>query len=376
MTDPPTLEPRVSTPIKCLLVDDLPENLLALAVLLRRPDLELLQARSGPEALEILLAHDVALALVDVQMPDMDGFELAELMRGSQRTRNVPIIFVTAGGRDQHRLFKGYDAGAVDFLFKPIEAEVLRSKVEVFIQLQRQKQQLSDQLNELTETLRLNEMFTAVLSHDLRSPLAAILTTAELLERGPDPAAAVRAATRIKSSGRRMARLIEDTLDLARARLAGGIPLRPAPADLGELVGRVAQELQTAHPDRRIDLQAQGDLAGVWDVDRMAQVASNLIGNAIQHGKGPAIRVALDGQAREQVALSVASAGVIAADVLPHLFNPFRRGQRQRGSGEGLGLGLYIVQQIVQAHRGRVQVLARPEEAETMFRVEVPRHTG
>ena len=121
--------------VKCLLVDDVEENLLALSALLRRDDVELLEARSGAEALELLLVHDVALALLDVQMPDMDGFELAELMRGSERTRHVPIIFVTAGARDQHRLFKGYEAGAVDFLYKPIEPHILKNKAEVFFQL-------------------------------------------------------------------------------------------------------------------------------------------------------------------------------------------------------------------------------------------------
>ena len=104
--------------MKCLLVDDLDENLLALDALLRRAGVELLHARSGPEALELLLEHDVALALLDVQMPEMDGFELAELMRGSERTRHVPIIFVTAGAHDQRRVFQGYESGAVDFLLQ------------------------------------------------------------------------------------------------------------------------------------------------------------------------------------------------------------------------------------------------------------------
>jgi two-component system sensor histidine kinase/response regulator len=94
-------------PIKCLLVDDLEENLLALSALLARPDVEILTARSGSEALELLLLHEVALAFLDVQMPDMDGFELAELLRGSERTRHIPLIFVTAGAREQHRQFKG-----------------------------------------------------------------------------------------------------------------------------------------------------------------------------------------------------------------------------------------------------------------------------
>ena len=115
-------ELRTQSPVKFLLVDDLEENLIALEALLRREDLVLLKAHSGREALELLLAHDVALALVDVHMPEMDGFELAELMRGVERTRHVPIIFVTAAMRESHRVFQGYDAGAVDFLFKPIES--------------------------------------------------------------------------------------------------------------------------------------------------------------------------------------------------------------------------------------------------------------
>src|SRR5262245_13845643 len=127
--------------VKCLLVDDLEENLLALSALLHRPDVELLTARSGKEALELLLVNDVALALLDVHMPEMDGFELAELMRGTERTRHVPIIFVTAAARDQYRSFKGYELGAVDFLYKPIEPHVLQSKADIFFQLYRQKQQ-------------------------------------------------------------------------------------------------------------------------------------------------------------------------------------------------------------------------------------------
>ncbi len=169
--------------MKCLLVDDLEENLLALAALLQRPDVEILTARSGREALELLLIHDVALALLDVQMPEMDGFELAELMRGSVRTRQVPIIFVTAGARDQHRLFQGYESGAVDFLFKPIEPHILQSKADVFFELHRHRQQLARELQQKTETLRLNEMLTAALSHDLRSPLNAVLTSATLIQR-------------------------------------------------------------------------------------------------------------------------------------------------------------------------------------------------
>lgn len=136
-------------PVPFLLVDDLEENLLSLDALLRQDDLLLLKAKSGDEALELLLENDVALALVDVQMPGLNGFELAELMRGNARTRHIPIIFVTAGAADVQRRFRGYEAGAVDFIQKPIEPSVLRSKVAVFYDLYRQRQQLTAQRDEL-----------------------------------------------------------------------------------------------------------------------------------------------------------------------------------------------------------------------------------
>jgi len=298
--------------VKCLLVDDLEENLLALSALLRREDVEILQAHSGAEALELLLANDVALAFLDVQMPDMDGFELAELMRGSDRTRHVPIIFVTAGVRDQYRLFKGYDTGAVDFLYKPIDPHILKSKADVFFQLYRQKQQLARQLQELTETLRLNELFTAVLGHDLRNPLSAILNSANLLERISKEDVVKQSATRMVSSGKRMSRMIDDMLDLTRARLGGGIPLRLQETEFAVLVQRVIQEHQVAFPAGRFETRLEGDLTGSWDADRLAQVTSNLIGNALEHGesKDP-IEVNLNGTRPDRVTLTVSNTGVI-----------------------------------------------------------------
>src|SRR6202035_3283084 len=176
---------------------------------------------------------------LDVQMPDMDGFQLAELMRGSERTRHVPIIFVTAGAREAQRVFKGYESGAVDFIYKPIEPHILKNKADVFFQLYRQRQQLAMELNDRTETLRLNEMFTALLAHDLRSPLSAILASAHLLKRRSSEPPALEAAARIVSSGNRMARMIEDMLDLARARLGGGVIRKREPGDFRARVPRV-----------------------------------------------------------------------------------------------------------------------------------------
>lgn len=359
--------------VKCLLVDDLEENLLALSALLAEDSVELLQARSGSEALELLLKNEVGLALIDVQMPEMDGFELAELMRSNERTRNVPIIFVTAGSRDRERVFKGYDSGAVDFLYKPIEPVILKNKCEVFFQLFRQKQQLADQLKERTETLRMNEMFIAVLSHDLRNPLNAVYSAAELLMKRSDDDVVRAMSQQIKASGKRMRRMIDDLLDVARARLGGGLMVNQAPTELNELVRRVVSEHQAVHPERRLDVKAQGDLSGRWDPDRLAQLVSNLIGNALSHGDpGTPIRIELDGRRADRVALKVANGGVIPKDLVPHLFEPFRRGERVAGAKDGLGLGLYIVQQIVERHGGTMKVESNAESG-TSFLIDLPR---
>jgi two-component system sensor histidine kinase/response regulator len=306
-------------------------------------------------------------------MPKMDGFELAELMRGSERTREIPIIFVTAAARDQHRLFKGYDSGAVDFLYKPIEPHILEGKAHVFFRLARQKQQLAQQLSEKSEALRLNEMFMAVLGHDLRNPLSAILMAAHMVQHQSSDETVRSTAKRIVTSGRRMTRMIDDLLDLARARLAGGIPLKIAQSDLAEPVLKIVREYETAFPDRRIELQQEGNVSGEWDAERLAQATSNLIGNALQHGvPNSTVQVRLDGSGSDGVLLCVSNEGAIPAHVMPHLFEPFQGGQRQPGHNQGLGLGLYIVQQIVHGHRGAVTV-QKPAESRTVFEVKIPR---
>lgn len=356
---------------KCLLVDDLEDNLLALSAVLAGDDVDIFCARSGTEALELMLEHDFALAFLDVQMPGMDGFELAELIRGAERTRHVPLIFVTAGARDRHRLFKGYDSGAVDFLYKPIEPHVARGKSRVFFELYRQRQLLALELRERTETLRLSETFCAVLGHDLRNPLSAILASAYLVQHKTDDPVLKAAADRIVAGGKWMSRLIGDMLDLARARLAGGIPLRLHSADFAALVRQVLREQFGTPQGQRVQLECLGDCQGHWDGDRLGQVISNLVGNALQHGEeGTPVQLRLDGRAADSVTLRVRNAGTIAEERLPQLFDPFSSGGPE--VPKGLGLGLYIVQQIALRHGGEVAV--RTEDGtHTVFELTLPR---
>src|ERR1700749_5141491 len=223
-------------PVKFLLVDDLDENLLVLEALLRREDLELYKARTGREALELALAHEFALALIDVQMPEMDGFELAELMRGAERTRRVPIIFVTAGAVDQQRRFRGYEAGAVDFIFKPIEPHILQSKAYIFFELALQRDALRRAAEEAQAANRAKDDFLATLSHELRTPLNPVLMTATALESDPALPPEVRAQLAVvRRNVEFEPRLIDDLLDITRIS-RGKLTIAAAPTDLHQLL--------------------------------------------------------------------------------------------------------------------------------------------
>jgi signal transduction histidine kinase len=356
--------------VNVLCVDDIEENLVALTTLLARPGLHLVRARSGTEALEALLHGEIALALVDVNMPGMDGFELAELMRGSTRTRDVPIIFLTASSPNRNRMFQGYDAGAVDFLFKPLDPQLLLAKVEVFVQLHRQKEQLAHQLDQLQQAQRMSDLFVGVLGHDLRNPLSSIATTAALLEARPGDADDIRRKARlVLGASRRMERLIQQVLDFALARLQGVIPIEPVAIDLAEIAPRVIAELGTSAVER-VTIQTRGDAIGHWDGDRLMQLLSNLISNAVEHGvAGVPISLTIDATRTDEVVLEVDNRGTIPEAARDLLFSPFK--PRERHS-RGLGLGLYIVDQIVRSHGGTLQLM--PHDEHTRFRVTLPRH--
>ncbi|HTQ03207.1 MAG TPA: response regulator [Polyangiaceae bacterium] len=353
--------------MRFLLVDDIEENLVALEALLRRDGLVLLKARSGMEALELLLAHEVALAFLDVQMPGMDGFELAELMRGAERTKHVPIIFITAGNRDPLRIFKGYESGAVDFLYKPIEPHVLRGKADVFFELYRQRK-------EYAHALRLNELFVGILGHDLRNPLGALVTGTQLLEAQVKDEKQLRTLQRMRSAGQRMTDMIEQLLDLTRARLAGGLGFARTRrrVDVKNLVERTIEELHGLDAEHRILVEAVSGCTTTGDPDRLLQLFSNIIANALHHGQaGSPVEVKLT-CSEQEVCLSVHNDGVIAPELLPTLFDPFRKRGTTRSKSRGLGLGLFISQQIALAHGGSVEVESTAETG-TLFTVRIPR---
>jgi PAS domain S-box-containing protein len=216
------------------------------------------------------------------------------------------------------------------------------------------------------------EQFVSILGHDLRNPLSAITAAAQfMLVAGDLSEAHARAATRIARSANRMSRLIADLLDFTRARMGQGIPIAPIPADMADICRHAIEELLLSNPDRNIAVDVTGDAHGDWDPDRVAQVISNLAGNAVEHGRDP-IRVTLQGEA-DEVVLEVCSAGSpIPPEMLAVIFDPFSRPDSRASARTGLGLGLYISHAIVRSHGGAIAVRSTAADG-TTFTVRWPR---
>lgn len=226
---------------------------------------------------------------------------------------------------------------------------------------------------ELARTVEYNERFMAILGHDLRNPLNAILTTAQLLQRRAASEDIARPAARIVASGDRMRRMIDQLLDLARVRVTGGLRLVPGPVDLAALCRHVLDELRDAHPGARLELEADGALAGRWDGDRLAQVLSNLAGNAIEHGDPAApVRVRLDGSDPDLARIRIENEGAIPEALLASLFDPFRDAVHRGRKPRGLGLGLYISREIITAHGGKLTARSSLRDG-TCFQIELPK---
>jgi signal transduction histidine kinase/DNA-binding response OmpR family regulator len=227
--------------------------------------------------------------------------------------------------------------------------------------------------DESTRAVRLNELFSGVVGHDLRNPLASIIATAQLLigrgAGGPDG----QALRRILSSGQRMARMIDQLLDFTRVRAGGGIPADPQPMDFATVAHEVIDELRDAYPGHEIVVDKRGALTGTWDADRLAQLLSNLVSNAVQHGRRDApVRIDADGTTGDAITLAISNAGAIPPDLVPVVFEPFRGGQHRRDRMSGLGLGLYIAQQIALVHGGTIELMTADPQR-TTFTVTLPR---
>ncbi|MCH4901761.1 MULTISPECIES: hybrid sensor histidine kinase/response regulator [Pseudomonas] len=385
---------------KLLIVDDLPENLLALEALIKREDRTVYKALSADEALSLLLQHEFAMAILDVQMPGMNGFELAELMRGTEKTKNIPIIFVSAAGRELNYAFKGYESGAVDFLHKPLDIHAVKSKVNVFVDLYRQSkamkqqvealeqsrreqeallQQLQSTQGELEQAVRMRDDFMSIVAHEVRTPLNGLILETQLrkMHLARDNAAAFtldkmhamvdRDERQIKS----LIRLIEDMLDVSRIR-TGKLSIRPSRFDLAQLVGTLlenfAQQIEAAETE--VSFTATEPVEGQWDEFRIEQVVSNLLTNALRYGGKSPIQVRVYREGNE-ARVEVQDQGIgISEENQKRIFQQFERVSAKTVVA-GLGLGLFISEQIVAAHGGSIVVESKINEG-ALFRVCLP----
>lgn len=378
---------------------------MALEGLLKRDNLELLKARSGKEALELLLIHDVALAFLDVQMPGMNGFELAELIRGTERTRRVPIIFLTAGAADKERRFRGYEAGAVDFLGKPIEPHTLQSKANVFFELARQRQELSAVAEEkarllaslhqaqkelqlhaeeldrrvrertasLQETNNHLEAFCYTIAHDLRGPMRAQNGFAQVLlddygDRMDEMGRHL--AERIQRTAERQEKLIDDLLAYSRLSRAE-IPLKTV--DLGHVISQVCEDMAFFVNESKAEIKVEPIHFKVVAHEATLQTAiANLISNALKFkktGQVPRIEIRAE-KSGESIRLWIIDHGIgIAPEFFEKIFEVFQR-LHKVDEYTGTGVGLAIVKKALERMGGRVG-LASTESDGARFWIEL-----
>ena len=385
---------------KLLIVDDLPENLLALEALIKREDRIVYKALSADEALSLLLQHEFAMAILDVQMPGMNGFELAELMRGTAKTKNIPIVFVSAAGREMNYAFKGYESGAVDFLHKPLDIHAVKSKVNVFVELYRQSKAMKQQVEaleqsrreqetllaqlqltqvELERAVRMRDDFMSIVSHEVRTPLNGLILETQLrkMHLARDNAAAFtmeKMHAMVDRDERQilsLIRLIEDMLDVSRIR-TGKLSIRPAEFDLARTVDRLLENFSAliSAAQSSVNFTAEYPVVGQWDEFRIEQVISNLLTNALRYGANKPIDVTVYIEGNQAV-VDVRDQGIgISQENQQRVFQQFERVSASQVAA-GLGLGLFISEQIVAAHSGTISVQSELGEG-ALFRVCLP----
>jgi signal transduction histidine kinase len=412
-TDPASNDGR---PCDILVVDDTPENLTAIEVALDELNYRLVKVQSGKEALRRLLKQDFALILLDVQMPTMSGFETARLIRARDRSKHVPIIFITAYDRDDAEVLEAYRLGAVDFLLKPIQPEILKAKASVFVELQRRTQEVERQAEQIrahilqereawlteqrsrleaealkrrleeqrvhaAELQRLNrrleeddrrkDEFIAVLGHELRNPLAPLVNGLELLETA-DARGVARARGVMRRQVDHLIRLVDDLLDMSRVT-RGKIELRRARVRAGDLIDQAVSLATPLIAERRHELVTERQGADVFvdgDEVRLTQVLANLLNNAARYtepGGRLALSVTAGGSGVEFVVKD--NGRGIPKELLPRVFDLF---VQEREGGGGLGIGLTLVKQLVGMHDGRVEAQSEGAGKGSEFRVWLP----
>lgn len=347
-----------------LIVDGDPVSRAELRTLIG-PVARVIEVGSSEEALEIATKRELAAILIDVDLPDCDGFQTVTRLRLDGHGRNVPVLFLSYEVPEWFCEKRGYELGALGYLRKPVDESALHAKLDVLLTLYRR----GVELRQKTEEAEVKDIYMGVLGHDLRTPLSAILMTARnMLTQSKLDDRDRNSVSRMARSAERMAALIRDILDYTRGQSLGRLPILPRPGDMGEICSVIIDELELLHPDRVVTLQRSGDLKGSWDQERVEQVLSNLLANALTHGRGD-ITIMVDGAA-DAVTVRVHNRGdTIPKEELPLLFEPFRRASPNR---VGLGLGLYIVRQIMRAHDGSVEVTSTNETG-TTFTTRWPR---
>jgi signal transduction histidine kinase len=388
--------------VAVLVVDDTPANLVALEAVLEPLGVRIVEARSGAEAIARASEESFAVALLDVQMPEMDGFEVARRLRETATGVELPIIFLTAIHRDEAYARKGYASGAADYITKPFDPGVLRARVKAFVDLFQQRERLrvaqvgertrerDEALDKLAELLaseraarreaeianRAKDEFLATASHELRTPLSAILGWAVIARRQPVSPEIDRALTTIERNARAQMRIIEDVLDVGRIA-SGKLQLEIGATEVADAVEGAVQAVRPAADAKQValDVAIDPDVGVIAaDAERLQQIVWNLLSNAIKFTpKGGHVAVSAR-RSESTLTVRVADDGQgIDAEFLPHLFEPFRQadGSTTRRHG-GLGLGLAIVKQLVDAHGGTITAGSEGEGRGASFTVELP----
>jgi len=351
---------RRSDPAPVLVVDDHAPNLIAIEAVLSDLHYKLVAARSGTEALLRLQEQPYAVVLMDIRMPGLDGFATASFMRQRVESSETPIVFITGEDIDRKRLDQAYGLGAVEFLIKPFDPHVLRSKVALFAELFRlrgQARALRRSRDEQREGVRSREEWLAMVAHDLRQPLAATGLSVAAILRNSSEVEVERMRRHyaiIQRALMHMERMVGDLLDISRLE-SGAFEVQLAPSSMPEILHQAVDLLSATATQRGIRLEmapVPAPCIVLCERDRILQVLSNLVGNAIKFvSPGGSIFVGCQ-MAGDEIVVFVRDTGPgIPEEHVSHVFDKYWRGKRSR---DGLGLGLPIVRSIITAHRGRV----------------------